>query len=73
MKYWTIISNILACYAFLQIVIAKYIISGHDKKMKYFPYVINGGSNEKRDKEQEVIKYSKSKCSKFVLLLKKLF
>jgi hypothetical protein len=73
MKYWTIISNILACYAFLQIVVAKYIISRHNKRMKYFPYLINGGSNETWNAEQEAIKYSKSKWAKFVGLLMKIF
>ena len=73
MKYWTIISNILACYAFFQIIVAKYIIFRHDKRMKYFPSLINSGANETWDKEQEAIKYNKTKWSKFVNLLKKIF
>lgn len=73
MQTWTIICNVLAIYAFIQIVISKYIITKHNKRLEYYPEIIDGGNSETWDKEQEALRYSKTRKYKIVELLKKIF
>ncbi len=70
---WVWVSNILLLYAIVQIFINKWVIRKHNKKMEHYPHLVSGGTSESWDKNQQAIKYSKSKLYKFVEFLKKIF
>lgn len=73
MLTWTIICNILAIYAFLQIIINKVVIKKHDEKRKYIHNVQKGGDKNLFDKEKESLTYSKTTTSKLIEKLKFIF
>lgn len=70
---WTVLSNLLAIYAIIQIFVYKFLIRRHNNKMRHFPYLISGGSSKDFELQNEAIKYSKTWGFRFIDFLKKIF